>query len=179
MRRRSRPGGKPIKARRRKAIKLKRRSAPKAVRSRGSSATGQRIKITGLTHKLQTSEERWQSLLENPIFGVTFLDEHQRFISTSQTFQNMVGYSDAELRQMTPLDISVPGEREINEAFFGEMRQGERQHYEMIKQLRCKDGKPIWVHLYVFAVTDRKSGAQLPFGVVFDITEKKQAQDAL
>ena len=29
------------------------------------------------------------------------------------------------------------------------------------------------------AITDRKSGMQLPFGIVFDITERKQAQDAL
>ena len=62
--------------------------------------------------ELRTSEERWRSLLNNPIFGVTFLDENQRFITTSRTFQNMVGYSDEELRQLTPLDISVPGERE-------------------------------------------------------------------
>ena len=59
------------------------------------------------------------------------------------------------------------------------MQQGKRQHYEMIKQLRCKNGTLIWIHLYVFAITDRKSGAQLPFGIAFDITEKKQAQDAL
>ena len=91
----------------------------------------------------------------------------------------MVGYSDEELRQLTPLNISVPGERETNAAYFSEMVQGKRQHYEMIKQLRCKNGKLIWVHLYVFAITDRKSGAQLPFGIVFDVTERKQAQDAL
>ncbi len=171
MKRRSRGSGGPAKARRHKMATRNHRNAPKTKRRDNAAASVQM--------ELRTSEERWRSLLNNPIFGVTFLDEHQRFITTSQTFQNMVGYSDAELRQITPLDISVPGEREINEAFFGEMRQGERQHYEMIKQLRCKDGKPIWVHLYVFAVTDRKSGAQLPFGVVFDITEKKQAQDAL
>src|SRR5271156_5731518 len=170
MKRRSRGGGRPAKARRRK-VPPKQRNALKTTRRHSSSTTVQM--------ELRTSEERWRSLLNNPIFGVTFLDDHQRFITTSRTFQNMVGYSDAELRQITPLDISVPDEREINEAFFSEMRQGKRQHYEMIKQLQCKDGKLIWVHLYVFAITDRKSGTQLPFGIVFDITEKKQAQDAL
>ena len=160
-----------IKKRRHKAAELSRRNGPKTISRHPSS--------TSIEMELRTSEERWQSLLDNPIFGVTFLDEHQRFITTSRTFQNMVGYSDEELRLLTPLDISVPGEREINANFFNEMRQGKRQHYEMIKQLQCKNGKLIWVHLYVFAITDRKSGIQLPFGIVFDITERKQAQDAL
>ena len=168
MKRRSGAGGGPInKARRRKTATLK----PKAMRRHSSSAS--------IQMELRTSEERWRSLLDNPIFGVTFLDEQQRFITTNRTFQNMVGYSDQELRQLTPLDISVPGEREINEDLFREMRQGKRQHYEMVKQLQCKNGNLIWVHLYVFAITDRKSGTRVSFGIAFDITEKKQAQDAL
>ena len=84
----------------------------------------------------------------------------------------MVGYTGEELRRITPLDISVPGERELNAVYFKELQLGERNHYEMIKQLRRKDQNLIWTHLYVFAVTDRKSGARLPFGIVFDITDK-------
>ena len=128
---------------------------------------------------LRTSEERWRSLLENPIFGVTFLSEDHRYERTNQTFQNMVGYTGEELRRITPLDISVPGERELNALYFQELKRGERNHYEMIKQLRRKDQKLIWTHLYVFAITDLKSGTRLPFGIVFDITDRKQAQDAL
>jgi PAS domain S-box-containing protein len=171
MKRRSRGGSGPVKVRRRTTAALTRRKASKTTHRDNSS--------TAVQMELRTSEERWRSLVDNPIFGVTFLDENHRFITTSRTFQNMVGYSDEELRLLTPLDISVPGEREINENFFSQMRQGKRQHYEMIKQLRCKNGKLIWIHLYVFAITDRKSGTQLPFGIAFDITEKKQAQDAL
>ena len=170
-RRRSKAGGEPVKARRRKTVTLKRRNARKAMRRRSSSDASQM--------ELRTSEERWRSLLENPIFGVTFLDEHQRFITANQTFRNMVGYSIDELRQLTPLDISVAGEREINQTLFREMQQGKRRHFEMIKRLRCKDGKLIWINLYVFAITDRKSGGKLAFGMTSDITEKKQAQDAL
>ena len=155
MRGRSTAGGEPEKMGRRKAIKLK-RSAPKAAHRHGSSDVGQKTRITRLTRELQTSEERWRSLLENPIFGVTFLDEHQRFISTNQAFRTMTGYSEEELQEMTPLDISIPGERELNKTLFRELQQGKRQHYEMIKQLRRKDGKLIWINLYVFAIPDRK-----------------------
>ena len=189
MRRRAKAGGEPVKTRSRKTVTLKRRNAPKAMQRRVSTPAGQKPRLARLIREkeirkltqmeLQTSEERWRSLLENPIFGVTFLDERLRFIRANQTFQTMVGYSDEELRQFTPLDISVAGERETNEALFREMQQGRRQHYEMTKQLRRKDGKLIWVNLYVFAITDRKSGAKLTFGITFDITEKKQAQDAL
>src|SRR6201987_3552261 len=171
MKRRSRGDSGPVKVRRPTTAALTRRKASKTTHHDNSSAAVQM--------ELRTSEERWRSLVDNPIFGVTFLDENHRFITASRTFQNMIGYSDEELRQLTPLDISVPGEREINENFFGQMLQGKRQHYEMIKQLRCKNGKLIWIHLYVFGITDRKSGTQLPFVIAFDITEKKQAQDAL
>ena len=176
---RSRADGEPANTRRGKTVRLKRRNAPKGVRSRSPSAVGQDAKVAQLTRELQTSEERWRSLLENPIFGVTFLDEHQRFISTNQAFRTLTGYSDKELRQMTPLDISIPGERELNETLFRELQQGKRRHYEMIKQLRRKDRRVIWINLYVFAIPDRKYGGLLTFGLVFDITEKKQAQDAL
>ncbi|MGB2650069.1 MAG: PAS domain S-box protein, partial [Pseudolabrys sp.] len=186
MRRPDKAGGKAVKAQRRR--RLTRRNASKAARRRNSSASGQKAKVARLRERkirkriqmeLRTSEDRWQSLLENPIFGVNLLDEHQRFITANQTYQTMLGYSIDELRQLTPLDLSVPGEREINEALIKEMQEGKRQHFEMIKRLRRKDGKLIWISLYVFAITDWKSGGNLTFGIAFDITEKKQAQDAL
>ncbi len=75
MRWRSKTGGEPVKTRRRKAVK--RRNAPKAVRSRGSSATGQKIKIARLTHKLQTSDIKFSNpaLTEKPLarIRVTFV----------------------------------------------------------------------------------------------------------
>jgi predicted component of type VI protein secretion system len=46
VRRRSKAGGEPAKARRRKTATLKRRNVPKAVRRRSSSSVGQRTKVT-------------------------------------------------------------------------------------------------------------------------------------
>ena len=128
---------------------------------------------------LRASEDRWRSLFDNPIFGITFVDEHHRFVTTNQTFQTMVGYSNDELRGLTPLDISVPEEGQINAAFFREIQQGTRDHFQMIKRLRRKDGKLIWINLYVFAFNDRRSGAKFAFGMNSDITERQRAQDAL
>ena len=128
---------------------------------------------------LRASEERWRSVLENPIFGISLVDHQHRFIATNRTFQTMIGYTDKELLQLTPLDISIAGEREVNAILFKELQQGQRQHYEMVKRLRRKDGKLIWIQLYVFAVPDVETKARFTFGMMLDITGNKQSQDAL
>src|SRR5438876_3068132 len=51
MSRRSRAGGKPAKSQSRKAARLKRRNAPKAVRNRGVSIVGQKTVVARLTHE--------------------------------------------------------------------------------------------------------------------------------
>jgi PAS domain S-box-containing protein len=157
----------------------RRTATPAKKEAKSAPQPGGQGALDELQVDLRTSEERWRSLLENPIFGITFVGQHLRYEGTNRTFQNMLGFTAEELRRVSPLDISVPGERELNALYFKELQSGERSHYEMIKQLRRKDGSLIWTHLYVFAVTDRKSGAKLPFGIVFDITDKKHAQDAL
>ena len=127
----------------------------------------------------QTLDEKWCSTLHNPIFGISFLDRNHRFIATNSAYRAMTGYTDEELRKLSPLDMGVPAEREIDRTLFGELREGRRQHYEMVKQLRRKDGGLIWVQLYVLAIPDVASNSPLALAMVFEITEKKRAQDAL
>src|SRR6516162_5549427 len=51
MRRRSGAGGKPAKSQRRKTAMLKHRNAPKALRNRGASVTGQETVVARLTRE--------------------------------------------------------------------------------------------------------------------------------
>jgi PAS domain S-box-containing protein len=132
-----------------------------------------------LERELRANEERWGAVFANPFMGISVLDKNQYFIMTNSTYQAMVGYTDDELKKLTPLDITPASEREINRTLFRELQQGKRQNFELIKRLQRKDGKLIWIQLYVFRIADRASTGQHTFGMVFDITEKMQAQDAL
>jgi hypothetical protein len=58
MRRRSRAGGEPVKARRRKTVTRKRRSVLKATRSHISAADGQKGKVARLTRELSEAREQ-------------------------------------------------------------------------------------------------------------------------
>ena len=64
MRRRSGAGGEPIKTRRRKAMTLKRGIAPKTVRRRSSSATGQETKVTQLARERDEAVEQHTATAE-------------------------------------------------------------------------------------------------------------------
>src|SRR5271169_4959590 len=39
---------------------------------------------------LKKSEDRWRSVVENPIFGISFIDQNHCFVATNQTYQRMV-----------------------------------------------------------------------------------------
>ena len=64
MRRRSRAVGEPVKARRRKAAPLKRRSVLKATRSQISAADGQKGKVARLTRELNDAREQQAATAE-------------------------------------------------------------------------------------------------------------------
>jgi C4-dicarboxylate-specific signal transduction histidine kinase len=91
----------------------------------------------------------------------------------------MLACSNEELLSMSPLDISIEGEREVNKRLFEQLQRGEREYYETIQQLRRKDGQWIWVQLYMFTIRDQASGALHTFGLMLDITERTRAQSAL
>src|SRR5262249_892826 len=88
-----------------------------------------------LQRDLRTNEERWQAVINNPFIGITVIDQNHRFIMTNSAFQNMVGYKDEELKELTPLDITPEGgQREMNRVLFAELQQGGHHHFKQMKQ---------------------------------------------
>src|SRR3974390_3223084 len=129
------------------------------------------VRFVQLERELRASEDRWGAVLANPFMGITVLDKNQHFITSNSTFQAMVGYTDDELRKITPLDITPANERETNRALFSELQQGKRQHFELIKQLQRKDGQLIWIQLYVFQIADCAAAGPPTFCMNFYIQE--------
>jgi PAS domain S-box-containing protein len=146
---------------------------------RQSTHRKDRKNLAHLERELRLNEERWRAVMNNPFMGISVLDKDQYFIMTNSTYQVMVGYTDEELKKLTPLDITPIDDREVNRVLFQELQQGKRNHYELVKRLQRKDGTLIWIQLYVFGIPDTESIGQRTFGMVFDITEKMQTQDAL
>jgi PAS domain S-box-containing protein len=126
---------------------------------------------------LQASEERWRSIFETSTIGITIFDQDLHYMATNQAFRALLGYTDEELRQLTPADITVGEEREAAQSRLADLQQGKVNHYEVVKQYRRKDGKVLWAHSSVAQVAE--SRPKIFIGTTIDITESKQAEDAV
>ena len=128
---------------------------------------------------LQASEERWRSMFEASNLGISIIGQDLHYVATNSAFQAMLGYTANELLGLTPVDVTAEEDLDVTRTRLAELQQGERPHYEAVKQYRRKDGTILWGHVYASAVQDAESGAKMIIGTLIDITTTRHAQDAL
>jgi formate hydrogenlyase transcriptional activator len=128
---------------------------------------------------LRKSEERWRSVFDNSAIGVALTDLNGRFLATNPTYQKMLGYTDEEFQTVSFLEITHEDYREANLALVTELLEGKREQFQIEKQYRRKDGSLIWVRNNVSLVPGTESMPQFIMALSEDITERKQAEEAL
>ena len=126
---------------------------------------------------LRASEERWRSIFETSTLPIMILDHDLHYTATNPAFRAMLGYTDDELRRLTPLDITVQEERDTTLKRLADLRERKIDHYVREKQYRRKDGKIIWAQISVARVS--LSEPEMFIVTMIDITETKQARDYL
>ncbi len=127
---------------------------------------------------LRASEQRFRALVEKSFDGVILQHPKAGFVYVSPAMTRILGYSSAELKGRLFKDFMHPDQAE----FVQEMRDqvanhpGQTQMFEV--QLRHQDGSWRWLEL---AATNMVEDPIIGAVVVnfHDITERKQAEDAL
>ena len=128
--------------------------------------------------ELMISEERWRKLFESVPVGVTLLDSDRRYVAANPAFQKMTGYSEAELRRLSPIDITHEDDQAATEAGIAANEAGEPYAERVVKRYRRKDGVVVWAEVDGFLAP---VAGRAPFlaAVAVDITERKLAEEAL
>ena len=126
---------------------------------------------------LRASEARWQLIFETSTLAISVFDQDLRYTATNPAFQAILGYTEDELRQLTPLDLTVGEELEAADIRLAALREGKIDHYTAEKQYRRKDGTVIWAQASVARAS--RSGPEMFIGTMIDITEGKRAQESL
>src|SRR5262249_44866416 len=76
---------------------------------------------------LRASEERWRKLFENSSAGIALLTPDGRYVAANLALQKILGYSEEELQQLTPLELTYEEDRASTEARLAECEEGRRR----------------------------------------------------
>jgi formate hydrogenlyase transcriptional activator len=128
---------------------------------------------------LRKSEGRWRSVFENSAIGVALTDTDGRFLAANRAYEEMLGYTEEDLRTRSFLEITHEDYRESNWALVADLLDGKRKQFQIEKQYRRKDGSLIWVNNNVSLVPGTESMPRFVMALSEDISERKQAEEAL
>ena len=130
------------------------------------------------TAALHASQARLQAIFDSAAIGVALTDAEGRVLESNPALQAMLGYSADELRDLVFTDFTHPEDVKADLNQFQELVAGKRERYSLDKRYIHKDGQVIWARLIV-SLVQRGPERGYAIGLVEDITERKQMQDAL
>ncbi len=129
--------------------------------------------------KIRESEARFRSIFESAGAGMNTIDPEGRFLQANPAFCRCIGYTEAELLEMTVEEITHPDDLAITRTRFEEVRRLQRDSFDYEKRFLRKDGQVVWAQVTTAWVGDPAGQPQYAIGLVQDITKRKLAEDRL
>lgn len=128
---------------------------------------------------LVASENRYRAIYNQVAVGINQADVTGRFISANQAFCDMLGYSEAELLQLTFQDITHPDDLARNRTVYERLIQGQLPFSVHEKRYRHRQGHYLWTQVALSRLCDRNGQPVSDVAVVVNIDARKQAEKAL
>ncbi|MBM9538277.1 PAS domain S-box protein [Desulfobulbus alkaliphilus] len=133
----------------------------------------------GKEQALQQSEERFRRVFDLSPVGMAMVGLDFYFLKVNDSFSELIGYSESELRTMTFADITHPEERVRDTYQVRRLARGEIDRYEVEKRYRHKNGATIWARVTVSLIHDNNHEPLFFLPIIKDITKRKHAEAAL
>ena len=129
---------------------------------------------------LRRSEAEFRVVFENAAFGMALVDMDGRTLRANPALQQILGYSEAELRHRglpllpDPAD-TAPGDVDIIRL----LTSGQRDSYQSEKRYRHKDGRMLWVRLIATLVRGPEDQPLYAIAMFEHVTERRQMEEAV
>jgi diguanylate cyclase (GGDEF)-like protein/PAS domain S-box-containing protein len=132
------------------------------------------------TKELKASNYRFQTMFENAAIGITLIDQTGKIIMVNPKIEEMLGYPEKELKNMTFKDISYDeDDAKKNYDLLQQLVNREIDSYQFEKRYKCKDGKSIWGQVTSSLFPNKDGELSYVVGMVLDITERKETEQKL
>lgn len=128
--------------------------------------------------QLRVSEERFRKIFEHGHFGVLLVQlPIQSILSVNPSFCKMLGYTEDELRCLTPKDITWPEDWSDNARYVSRLCSNRIPHFVAEKRYVKKNGEPVWCRTAVSGIRDEAGQVALAVVIVEDISESRKAEE--
>lgn len=128
---------------------------------------------------LRESQERFRSFFDHSGAGMYTYRPDGVILQANPALCRLLGYSETELLTMSVVDITVLEEQELTRRRLGETQSKLKEPCDFEKRYLCKDGSTITGHFTGKWVFDDHGMAAYAVALVQDITEQKQAEQAV
>jgi diguanylate cyclase (GGDEF)-like protein/PAS domain S-box-containing protein len=128
---------------------------------------------------LRESEARFRAVFDRAAIGMALVNAEGRLLESNPALQEMLGYSDEELRGMHFADLTHSEDVMADAASFGELVAGDIDRFRLEKRYIRKEGSLMWGCLTSSSVPGTGDGQWFMVGMVEDVTERKEAERAL
>ena len=128
---------------------------------------------TQAEERLLDSERDLRATFEQAAVGIAWVGMDGTWLRVNQKICDIVGYTRAELLELTFQDITHPEDLDEDLDYVRQVLAGEIATYSMEKRHIRKDRSPVWINLTVSLVRESDGSPKHFVSVVEDISERK------
>ncbi|KAB1911188.1 bifunctional diguanylate cyclase/phosphodiesterase [Micromonospora sp. AMSO31t] len=128
---------------------------------------------------LRDSEARFRAVFTGAAIGIGIAGVDGRIIEVNQSFADMLGYTVAELRELTVDGLFHPADALGMWELYQELVEGKRDSARVEKRYYRKDGRVVWTDLAVSLIRHDDGRPRFTVAMIEDITERYQLQQRL
>lgn len=129
--------------------------------------------------RLRESETRFRAMFEQANVGIMQASFDGILLKVNPGFCKIVGYSEEEASGMSLRDLTHPDDYEMEKALTRQLMTGEIPGYSIEKRYFRNDGRLVWGQMTATLVSQSPGEPFYMLAIVEDITERKQAEQAL
>jgi len=124
---------------------------------------------------LRESKAKFQAFYDLGLVGLTITSPGKGWIKTNDCLCNMLGYTEAELREMSWAQLTHPDDLAVDVEKFDRVLSGETDGYELEKRFLTRTGEILFTRLVVRCVRNPDGSVDYIVAMVEDITEQKRS----
>ncbi|MBP7117789.1 MAG: PAS domain S-box protein [Candidatus Cloacimonetes bacterium] len=128
---------------------------------------------------LKAGEERFRAIFDQAPIGMAITSPDRRYTRSNASYQNMLGYTETELLQVSVDDVTHPDYIQMDRDGVTALMKGKISQYRAEKKFIRKDGSELWGLVTVILAHDPYSGSPFMLGMVENIHDRVHAMQEL